>query len=204
MFEDRAGVHHRLVEHQPEEVVSDVVMRGNAPAGPRRSVAVKPAQRGLWHGDQWAGGAAPAIEHGHVERRQARELGQFVAVEPALHVSLPDAERSTQQRTVEAAVVDRDANLGPPVLRFAEGALACALDDRQRAVPRPGKQTAHERPHRRLDRHPTTARSTLDCARRRLGGRWTVPAFLSRRRPRSRDHVRYTHRCPNRFTLMGA
>ena len=121
-LEDRAGVHHRLVEHQAEEVVAEVVVRGDAAGAPAPGCCARTsASRPAGTRDQRAHRAPPAVERRHVQRGQARELGQVVAVEPVLDVGVADAERSAQQRAVEAPVVDGDAHRGAVWRRRAEG-----------------------------------------------------------------------------------
>ena len=74
-LEQRAGVHHRLVQHQPEEIVAEIVVRGDVAAAAGAGVAVQPVREA----PQWRGQARETALQA-VERRAIAQQEPHSAV----------------------------------------------------------------------------------------------------------------------------
>ena len=171
LLEDRAGVHHRLVEHQAEEVVAEVVVRGDvAPCARRACCARTSAAPACGSATSGRDARRQRSSCRHVQRGEARELGEVGAVEPALGVGLADAERAAQQRAVEAAVVDGH---GTPARRGRPPNVAPRPRDRQRAVPGRRRSARTRRATRRSRERARRARCS-DAGRCAVG--WSCGA----------------------------
>ncbi len=153
-LEDRAGVHHRLVEHQPEEVVAEVVVGGDR-CGARARACCARSQRGRALRAARRNGrdaAAPAVESGHVERRRRVSSSEVVAVQQPARVGLAEAERCRAAARGRSAASGRAASA-------ARRALAAARAEAQAPAP----STSSERAAAHA---PTSRRSTIRRASR--------------------------------------
>ena len=91
--------------------------------------------------------------------------GRFAAVEHAIHVGLAEADRSTQEGSVEADVVDPHADHRGAGLAVAEAPGASVLDQRQRPVSDAGEE-AQDEPAGDAVLHPSVSRETRADSRR--------------------------------------
>ena len=150
LVEQRARVHHRGVEHPLEQVVAEVVVRGDVAAAARRRVAHERRARtevGLAHGGQAAaGGVQPHdVARGDAEhRRRVRRLPQ------ALRVRLRHPAAAAQQQRPQR----RGAHLDDAGRRARpEHVTAPVLDQRQLpvadALEEPEDDAARDRPPHR-------------------------------------------------------
>ena len=102
MLEDGAGVRHRLVEHQLEEVVAEVVVVGDVPPRAQQAVAPVEARPRL---EQPAPAGVPVGRGGGVPEQQLEQHDEVVAVPLAGGVRLADAELAARRDPAEEGVV---------------------------------------------------------------------------------------------------
>ena len=105
--EDPAGVRHRLVEHQREELVAEVVVVGDVPPRAQQPVAAVRARPRL---DHPAHEPVPCDRSLGVAEKQREEPHQVVGVPLAGRVRLAEADLAARRKAAEErAVVDRGA-----------------------------------------------------------------------------------------------
>ena len=143
--EDRAGVHHRGVEEAPEQLVPQVVMRGDLPARAADRVAPQPAHPALHWDQHRREHAAQGVERTNVQSGDAGQRDEVRALPQAVHVGLAQADAAAQERPVEA----RRAHLqGDPQRAqgrcVAEGVALGALDEGQLTIVNATQQAQHE------------------------------------------------------------
>ena len=169
-LEDAAGIRHRLVEEQAEEVVAEVVVSGDVAPAALRAVVVEPVQDAPQRraDDRQTGihGVHPVA----VDHHDAHQRGQVVAGPVAPDVGLAGADRPAEGGVrPELRLPDLDrrgqvAARGAP----AEDALLAVLDDAQFAF-----RQAREMAEHRLAAEPLdgAGRKTPGAARGRDDGR---------------------------------
>ncbi len=104
-IEDAARIHHRRVEHERVEIVSDVVVRVNVLPGSCTVATAPPERDGVAHRTNCGtDGIKRARERGEVAYQHAGKDGEVVALPPTTHVALAQTRRPVQQRGVKAPV----------------------------------------------------------------------------------------------------
>ena len=123
LLEDGAGVRHRLVEHQREQLVAEVVVVRNV--APRANEPVAPVQARPQPENTADAGVARADPLG-VPQEQFEECDEVVGVPLPGGVRLAEAELAARrQPPEERGVVDREAHrrAGAEATRAATGKL---------------------------------------------------------------------------------
>ena len=128
--EVRGGVHHRLVEHQREELVPEVVVGGDRAAAARARVARTDPAGHLERNPRGRKPAAPLIQLAGVAGGDAHDRRQIRRFPQSVHVGLGHPAAATQQHRPEAGRAHLDRRLRAAV---AERERLRALDDRQPA-----------------------------------------------------------------------
>ena len=133
--EDRAGIGHRLVKEQGEEIVAQIVVRGDVPPASRGRIAPQqvgdPPQRAEQSG-------RPALHrrgNGRVLAENAHQSHQVVARPPSAKVCLRRAETAVKnQAVVEPWIMDLQRSRQARALRLAEGPAALAVFNHEPAA----------------------------------------------------------------------
>jgi hypothetical protein len=144
--EDRAGVHHRAIQEQLEQLVAEVVVRGDLPARASDRVAAQPPHPALHRDQHGRERAAQIVERVDVQRGDARQPHQVLALPQTVHIRLAQSDAPAQQRPVEAwrAHLERDPQRARPC-SLAERVALCALDDLKLTAVQPAQGSQHDR-----------------------------------------------------------
>ena len=112
LAEVRARVHHRLVEHQLEQVVAEVVVGGDVVARLRsRSLATRTPRRACTGTRARREPPPPRIERGRVARGHADQRGQVGRVPQPVHVALGQPAAAAQEQRPGERRADLDRGL---------------------------------------------------------------------------------------------
>ena len=146
-LEDAAGIGHRPAEKEREELIAEVVVRGDVAPAPFGAVVIE----GVQQATQWCGrdrrAAVERIQHRPVADEDPHQRSEVVAAPVAAHVSLPRAGRATKCHVrIGLRMEDLDGRVkveGRAPL--AESQALGAVDDSYLAVFEPG-ELAEEQP----------------------------------------------------------
>ena len=130
-FENAARIRHRLVEEQCEQVVAEIVVRGDVAPAAVGTVAVQPVQHAAQRRRRDRRAAFHGLHDVAVGDEQADERSQVVAAPVAAHEGLAAADRTAECRIrVGLRVEHLDGRMKAAVFgALAERPALAALDD---------------------------------------------------------------------------
>ena len=112
-LEQRTRVHHRLVEEQLEEVVTEIVVRGDIAPAARPRVAMQPVRGPAHQRRQGREIAFHRIERLPVPEHQAQQGGEVVRLPVPEHVRLSCADGAPEgDLGIERGIEHRDGSVG--------------------------------------------------------------------------------------------
>ena len=161
-LEDRARVGHRLVEHQPEEVVAEVVVVLDVPPRAEQALAAAGARPRLHHARE---ARAPLDRRLGVPVQQLEQAGEVVGLvhSPAWYDSPSPSSPRVASRRIEARVARSSIRLGRAA---AEASARCRPGAARRACPRARPRERARRARGRATRSSTPPRAARDRAGR--------------------------------------
>ena len=121
MLERRGRVHHRLVEEQPEEIVAEVVVRGDVAARAGAAVAAERVHGLAQRRGEAREPAFEPVERVHVEHEQPHDVDELRRGPVAAHVRLARADRAAE---CHVAVEPRIVHVDDDRLRQRRAGLA--------------------------------------------------------------------------------
>jgi len=151
-LEHAARVGHRLIQHQPEELVAEVVVGVDVFCGAAAGV---PADAVVGAGDQAAEPRRAAFhpaDRGHVPQKDPQQARQLETLPFAERVALRDAQASAEQRPAVEPRIPHAEDRVELRVRLAGGVAALVVDQRQPAAVQIRELPQHQPAGQPIDR----------------------------------------------------
>ena len=111
-FEVRAGIHHRLIKHEPKEFVAKVVMRGDILPASRLRIAIEPVHGPEQGPGQYRKTSFHTVQQLAIEDKNTNQCREIVTAPESPPIGIGDPDRPSQcDIGIGVRIADRDRRL---------------------------------------------------------------------------------------------